>query len=76
MGPLRLRLVQSGRQATSTTEVQEIRRVVLLESRLLKKLALAFVPRVAAETGRAGPVSCVWLRAASYALILSRTYPA
>ena len=74
--PLRRRLVQPCNQATSTTEVQEIRRVVLLESRLLKKLALAFVPRVAAETGRAGHVSCVWLRAASYALVLPRTYPA
>ena len=63
-------------QVKSSTKVQESRWAVLLGSRLLTELELAFVPRVAATTGRAGHVKCVRLQAVSYALILYRTCPA
>ena len=63
-------------QVTSSTKVQENRWAALLGSRLLTELELAFVPRVAAITGRAGHVNCVRLQAVSHALILFRTCPA
>jgi len=60
-------------QVTASTKVQKNRWAALLGSRLLTELELAFVPRVAAITGRACHMNCVRLQAVSHALILYRT---